>query len=134
MMVFRSGCVLALVAILATGCGDSTGPGAKVAGNVSINGEPVEKGMISFSPRESGIGKPTTADIVDGRYEAKDVPIGNVLVQIHATKETGKMVADQDEGGEYAEVLDLVPEKYRSGIETTISAEEESHDFELTGR
>ena len=133
-MRLRLSWVFALLPLLAGGCGDSTGAGSQVAGTVSIDGEPVEKGLISFSPRESGIGRPATADIVDGRYEAKEVPIGNVLVQIHATKETGKMVADQDGGGEYAEILDLVPEKYRSGIETTISGQDDSHDFDLTPR
>ena len=90
--------------------------------------------MISFTPMESGAGMPATAEVHNGRYKAPGVPMGRVLVQIHASKETGKMLTDEAEGGQYAETIDIVHEKYRSGIEITISGREESHDFELTLR
>lgn len=124
---------LAWIALLVGGCGRPTGETARVDGSVSIEGQPVEKGIISFSPRESGTVRPATAEIVDGRYQASNVPLGPVLVQIHATKETGKMLTDRAEGGQYPETINLVPAKYDAGIEVTISGDE-SHDFNLTGR
>ena len=124
---------LVWIALLTGGCGGSTGPTARVDGSVSIEGEPVATGIISFSPRESGTVGPATAEIVDGRYQASSVPLGPVLVQIHATKETGKMLTDRAEGGQYPETINLVPAKYDAGIEVTISGDE-SHDFNLTAR
>jgi hypothetical protein len=133
MIYWRSG-VLVVLVLLISGCGGSGEPTARVEGAVSIGGEPVQQGMISFTPKESGAGMPATADILNGRYQASGVPMGRVLVQIHATKETGKMLTDEAEGGQYAEAVDIVPEKYRSGIEITISGREDSHDFDLTLR
>jgi hypothetical protein len=134
MVIYRRSGVLLVLFLLISGCGGSGEPTARVEGAVSIGGEPVQQGMISFTPRESGAGMPATADIVNGRYQASGVPMGRVLVQIHATKETGKMLTDEAEGGQYAETIDIVPEKYRSGIEITISGREDSHDFDLTLR
>ncbi len=133
-MIYRQIGIFSVLALLAGGCGDSGGPTANVQGVVSIGGESVAEGMISFTPMETGAGMPATAQIQNGRYEASAVPLGRVLVQIHATRETGKMLTDEAEGGEYAETIDIVPEQYRSGIEITISERDESHDFELTAQ
>ncbi len=131
-MTYRLGGIFAMFALLASGCGGSSGPAANVQGAVSIGGEPVAEGMISFTPMESDAGMPATAEIRNGRYEASGVPLGRVLVQIHASRETGKMLTDEAEGGQYPETIDIVPDKYRSGIEITVAEQDESHDFDLT--
>lgn len=133
-MVHRLCAALVVLALVASGCSGSSGPMATVQGAVLVDGEPVERGLISFTPMQSDSGKAVTAEILNGRYQSSAVPMGRVLVQIHATKETGKTLTDPSEGGEYAETVDIVPEKYKSGIEITVSEPEESHDFDLALR
>jgi len=130
-MGYRLGGALVVLALVISGCSGPGGPMATVQGAVSVDGEPVERGLISFTPMQSDAGKAVTAEILSGRYQSSAVPMGRVLVQIHATKETGKMLTDPSEGGEYAETVDIVPEKYKTGIEITVSEREESHDFDL---
>ncbi|MCA9158784.1 MAG: hypothetical protein KDA72_10680, partial [Planctomycetales bacterium] len=70
------------------------------------------------------------------RYEARGLPLGRTLVQIHAQQETGKMVstADSDpaEGSLHPEVINLIPLPYRKGIEITLVASEDVHNFDLS--
>ena len=120
--------------ILIAGCGGSHGPTATVEGQVSVDDAPVEEGMISFTAMEGGGGM--TAEIRDGRYKAVDVPVGRVLVQFHASKETGKMLTDEAEGSgaKYPETISLIPQKYSAGVEVTITEESRSQDFALTSK
>jgi hypothetical protein len=39
-----------------------------VTGNVTYNGQPVEKGTISFIPAKPDVGRPANGDIVNGYY------------------------------------------------------------------
>ena len=102
---------------------------------MSVDGTAIEQGIISFTPMEVGAGAAVTADIRGGQYHALAVPLGRVLIQIHATKDTGKMLTDEAEGGGlYAETIDLVPDKYKTGIEFTVTEGSGSHDIELTSK
>src|SRR5262245_1136654 len=89
-MSWRTGLVFVLgmgAAGLLTGC--SSGPAsATVSGEVKVNGTPVEKGVISFSPAE-GSGTSVTGDIKNGRYEVQTTA-GKKVVQISAPVVTGK--------------------------------------------
>ncbi len=88
----------------------------------------MEQGIISFTAMEAGGG--VTAEIRDGRYKALGVPVGRVLVQFHAAKETGKMLTDEAEGSAtYAETINLIPQKYSVGVEATVTEGSQSQDF-----
>lgn len=78
--LIAAGCLFA-----ACGCGPSTG---SVSGTVAVDGQPLEKGVISFAAAE-GTGQPVTADITNGRYSAT-MQAGKKHVQISAQISVGK--------------------------------------------
>jgi len=83
--VLASGCLL----LSACGCGPATGT---VSGNVTIDGQPLDKGVISFAAAE-GTAQPATADIANGHYQAT-MQVGKKYVQISAPISVGKRKAD----------------------------------------
>lgn len=61
-----------LVAVL-VGCGlaggcDPAPAGATVTGQVTVDGRPLAKGVITYVPADT-TGRPVSAEVVDGRYE-----------------------------------------------------------------
>jgi hypothetical protein len=52
-----------------------------VEGKITLNGKPIEKGKVAFHPEK---GKPVEADIKDGDYAAKGVPVGTVRITVKA--------------------------------------------------
>jgi hypothetical protein len=76
--------VVAVVALAVSGCGART---YKVTGAVTWQGKEVEDGQITFFPEDGNL-HPTTAKIVNGRYEAR-VPPGRAKVEISAQRDLG---------------------------------------------
>jgi hypothetical protein len=68
--------VLLLCVLFLTGCGGSHG---KVSGTVNYNSKPVAAGTVIFYVEGS---QPVSADIVDGRYEAFEVPVGDAMISV----------------------------------------------------
>mgnify|MGYP001544155563 CR=1 FL=1 len=121
-----------------TGCGASTGgkPTAHLAGSVTIGGEPLPsdaEGHIQFMPDTGGSAAPTSTRIVDGKFEADAVPMGEVTAIFHITRLTGRMVREDNAPGAtpYPEREDLVPKKHRSGVKLTIEGDNDAHNFDL---
>ncbi len=133
-MLRCSGVLIAgLVFVLGCGCGGSFAPTTTVEGTVAIDGTPVADGTISFTPLELEAGSVVTAEIRNGEYRARRVHTGRTMVQFQVMEETGKMLTDESEGGApYPERIDRVPDKYRGGVEITVTDDGESHNFELT--
>jgi hypothetical protein len=90
-----------------------------VSGTVTYQGNPVEKGLITFEPQEKGPVAGTS--IKDGKYEAKGrggVPPGKYYVKISSS------VNDE---GTYDEAMgpepprkEILPEKYNVATELTL--------------
>ncbi|QDS87063.1 hypothetical protein EC9_12390 [Rosistilla ulvae] len=131
--------VSATVTIL-PGCGSQGGiQRASVEGNVTVDGEPVDVGSITFVPTGETKGPATGGKIVDGEYaiESSGGPVpGEYLVQITGRRGTGKFKKQELEGEivETEVTEEMIPEKYRSGSELkrTIEAGENSMNLELT--
>jgi len=70
---------LALSFVLIAGCGGQRR--TTVSGKVTLDSQPLEKGMIVFSV-EDGKSTPVPAPIVNGEYEAKDVVMGANKVSV----------------------------------------------------
>lgn len=85
------GLITAVALLALTGCGDS---GNTVRGRVTIDGQPVESGSITFEPAD-GQGQATGALITVGAYEltgAQAPGPGAKTVVIQASRKTGRTV------------------------------------------
>lgn len=56
------------VMLFLIGCGGGGPASATISGEVKVDGQPAEKGTITFAPLEGG-GNPATGEIVKGHYE-----------------------------------------------------------------
>ena len=105
--------VLGATAALLTGCGPSK---ATVSGEVKMDGQPLDSGVISFAPAAGG-GASATADVKNGKYSVQTTP-GAKWVQISAPLVIGqrKLSAGPD-----ARVTDIreerLPERYNAKTE-----------------
>ncbi len=120
----------ALIASLSTaalatlcGCGPSAGT---VSGNVTLDGRPLEQGIISFSAAE-GTAPPVTADIVGGKYSAEMIA-GKKHVQLSASKVIGTRKNDSP-GAPPDEILEeQIPPKYNSESQLSLDVKPGSNE------
>lgn len=85
------GFLLVCLASLSVGCDSTT----SVSGTVTVNGEPVKKGSISFRP-EDGKGPSFGGMIIDGSYDIADAKTGTKIAVVSAIDE-GKVVKSRAE-------------------------------------
>ena len=115
----RKGPGLLLALTMFLGCGGSKF--TEVSGNVTFDGQPVNKGSISFLPAE-GRGPTAAAVIEQGRFSTR-VATGRFKVQILAYRKIGERHAN--EGDPSTPMVDIneqiLPEQYNS--ETTLTCE-----------
>jgi hypothetical protein len=121
-------CSLATIAIF--GCGtEPSYPNAHLAGAVSVDGHPIQEGSIAFTPIGSTKGPAVGSKITAGRYDCPHVPLGELLMQIYASRSTGKTIEVM--GTTLPEVQDLVPEKDRDGIKIEVTGDNLNQDIAL---
>lgn len=128
----RLGMLLGVALVIGCGADKPTFPAARLEGNVTVDGKPIAEGNLQFVPRDVGQAPVTGAAIVDGRYLAERVPLGKLRVVINATKETGKMVTEYSTPR--PQVINLIPEKYRSGIPIEVTGDNANLNFDLKSR
>ena len=79
--------LFAAAALVAAGCGEKKVPSyTSVSGNITFNGKPLEKGIISFSAEGY---PPSTMDVVDGKYTGQAM-VGSNRVSISAKRKAEK--------------------------------------------
>jgi len=124
--------LLLLLGCLTGGCGGPGFPTATLDGKVTVDGEPIPEGTISFTPISGnrGGGAPTT--IAGGKYHVEGVPQGKVRVFFNATIATGNTVLQFDKP--VPEYANLIPAGYQSGIEIDIQGNKMEYDFHLTAK
>lgn len=122
-----------LIALTICGCAAEKPkfPSTSVDGEVTIDGAPVKEGTLQFMPAPETKGQVSQANIVDGKFAAKNVPIGKLRVMFNITRKTGKMITEYSTP--YPEVVDMVPENYRNGIEVTVK-EKDTMAFNLESK
>ena len=117
------------------GCGPSR---RAIEGMVTVNGAPLELGMITFSPIEpTGEQNSVGGKITNGAYalDATRGPLpGKYRVEIYWSKKTGKQVANADGGGTQDEMIEGLPAKYNkeSELTTEITSWTSTANFDLT--
>jgi hypothetical protein len=134
----RAAAVLATLALapLLGGCGGPANGGVPITGQVTLDGQPVKEGAISFMPVD---GKSASAGgkIIDGKYECA-VPPGEKSVTIYANRVTGQQPRDpSNPGGEKIDIVEqYIPAKYNtnSTLKITVPAEGGQFDMKLESK
>ena len=136
--------IAALVAVLIAtilGCNaDNTNRGA-ISGHVTLDGRPVEKGSILFTPIEGTRGVVTGGQIKDGLYRlaaAKGPVVGQNRVEIRAVRMTGKRIPKGLGGtGEMVdEQVEAVAPRFnlQSTLKFEVKPGENTSDFEVASQ
>ncbi len=126
--------LVAVLAVILLGCGRKGPeyPSVKLEGAVTIAGKPLAEGMVMFMPHEQGRGGGVKALIKEGRYAAENVPTGKVRVTFNAMQETGRMVESASSPGKpLPEKIDLIPAKYKTGVNVDVKSDQGQQDFNL---
>lgn len=124
-------CFLAALLVTAlAGCGSGK---ATVTGKVTLDGQPLEKGTISFEPVD-GATSSAEGPIAAGAYSL-EVPPGPKLVRISATKVIGqRQVYEGDPNSPVVDnVEQMIPPQYNaaSTLNVEIKGGSSQHDFAL---
>jgi hypothetical protein len=127
-----------LLAQAATGCGGAASkgpsyPSARLEGSVTVDGKPIEEGVMQFLPPPNSPAPVLQAEIKNGRYVVSGVPLGKVGVLFNAVKDTGR--TDSKSTSSPIPVYEnIVPEKYRDGITIEVTKDNPSQNFELRSK
>ncbi len=112
--MLRSLAFVALCCTVLLGCGPSGPKTYTVTGTVKFNDQPLDKGQISFMPKD-GKTAPTGGPIVNGQYTVQALP-GEKKVEITATREEGAV----DPVMGKAKQVQYIAEKFN--VSTTLEA------------
>ena len=114
---------------LLVGCGSSN---ATVSGNVTFNGEPVNRGMINLEPVD-GKGPSSGGSVEGGKFYIEDVHPGDKIVRISAVFSKG--MEKQPDGSEVELVDDLLPLSWgnKSKEQWKVETPKTTKDFAITG-
>lgn len=88
-------CLSLLLAATLSGCSRTSANQGNVCGRVTLDGKPVEQGIIAFMPIEDTKGAASGGTIENGRYEliGRHGPaVGWNRVEIHARYKTGRTI------------------------------------------
>lgn len=118
--------------MLLGGCGGDGYEHAAVHGTVSIDGQPVPKGSITFTPTEQGQGPGVGAEIVDGKYRCEKVALGKVRVTFIAQAAEVTTVRDMVSGTDREVPKNILPPGF-TGLDYEVQPGEQEKNFELTG-
>jgi hypothetical protein len=127
------GSLSAVALFVLAGCTDSSA--SLVRGQVTFDGQPIEKGTISFYPVD---GKTTTAggEIKAGAYSVQ-VPVGLMEVRISMPKVVGqKQLYNKKDSPSYPVHAEALPDKYNkaSDLKLDVTAGGVAKDWALTSK
>jgi hypothetical protein len=140
-MRFRFGLAAGLTLVAMAGCGGSGDglPRQEVIGKVTLDGQPIENGMITFDPID-GSPHAASAVIQNGEYriEREDGPLpGKHRVSVWAQRTTGKTFKDPDDPERVIEErVEVVPVRYNLQSELYSEIQKDGANdfpFELRG-
>lgn len=126
------------LAFTLVGCGGDGVERSAVSGSVTLNGEPVEQGMILFSPL--GEGPSAGGNIEQGQYKIegdRGPSPGNYRVEIRAYRGTGRTTHDAASGTTQEVKVPIIPARYNNNSELKVEITPDAsnqYDFELTSK
>ena len=122
---------MAAACILALGCSRSSL--VEVSGEVTLDDQPVEQGVISFWPAD-GVGPTAQAVINEGKYNVEVAP-GQKKVGVEAVEEKSKAYPSGPNGPAVPVHQLISPERYADPKQTDLSCEvnftSNVHNFRL---
>lgn len=130
------GFVAVVLGLTAIGCGPSGVETVPVTGSISLDGEPIPAGTISFIAKD-GVAAPGGGVIKDGAYEA-NVPPGDKWVMVLATKVVGQEPVYQgDPNSPMRDVTEQITSPvynaaHQTPLEANVDGPKEGLNFELT--
>jgi hypothetical protein len=117
-----------------TGCSGGGGdeiPKHEVSGTVTLKGQPLAEGTISFVPAD-GQGPTAGAAIQEGQYTAQ-VPPGPKRVEIHAVKVVGqRKMFDTPDSPTVDVTEELVPPQYNTESTLHADVQDDRDDLNFT--
>lgn len=126
-----------LTATTLLGCSRQSYSGPKrfpLAGKITIDGQPLDFGSISFIPAD---GQRVSGGLIEnGAYgvtEENGANAGKYRVEIRWQKKTGKQKRDNDSGEMFDERKEGLPDRFHAQSELTadVSAKQTTFDFDL---
>ena len=126
--------VTLLVALLAIGCGPiNKVPRYKVSGKVTYQGQPVERGEITFEDPTAG--QVNSSSLGSGGSYALEVPAGDYRVSIAPPLVETKGTADSPPDQVPDPSVKNIPKRYwtqeKSGLSAQVAKDKQSFDFDL---
>jgi len=111
------------------GCGTGAPPTGSVSGKVTLNGQPLTTGVVTFVNEETGAGASDELD-PSGSYRIESIRTGEYNVAVHQAPLPPEQV------GSRAELPKLnIPDKYltpeTSGLTATVNKGTNTRDFSL---
>ena len=114
--------------LLICGCGGA-GDRESIAGTVTIDGKPLEKGQIAFIPQTNTEGPTAGGEIVGGEFAipaTRGTFAGKFRVEITASRPSGKKVIDRLTREPVDSFEQFIPRKYN--IESELDADVKAGD------
>lgn len=127
-------CVALLLGIgLLAGCGNSSPPGPKLAavkGKVTLDGEPMPEGKITFDGRDGN--PPVDLEVKNGTFSGK-VGVGSPIVRISSYKKVVQTASGP--GGNEESLVNILPPQHNTESTRTVEVTESGpneFDFPVT--
>ncbi len=124
-----------VMAGLSGGCGGAP-PQAQVNGTVTLDGKPLDTGVIHFFPQSDAGGPSASADIKNGRYQLQ-TGIGPMKVVVNANKVFGKRkMYDTPDSPVVEDIRDVLPERYnmKSELKAALTTGPNEVNFDLKSK
>jgi len=127
---------IAVLAALSSGCGGADAGGqkyesARLEGEVTVDGAPIEDGTVQFVPASTSSGPVTQAVIFKGRYVANKVPLGKVTAIVHAAPPSRPETITSDYN---PPKMVSIPSRYESGFPIEVKENKTDQDFSMSSK
>lgn len=131
------GCLLVIVSMSAfAGCGaDSAATSGSIHGEITLNKQRVDNGVIAFLPLGESTGRGMAAPIKEGQYSVKlasgQAAIGEYAVRISARRANGQSTSDSDSLAvrPIAPKDDVIPAAYNTRSKLRVSVDDPNREY-----
>jgi len=136
---FRELASIGFLGLTVAGCGGREYTGERrypLSGKVTVDGQPMPMGVISFLPEEKS-GRVSGGPIKDGTYsvpEATGANAGKYRVEIHWNKPTGKKIRNPMDKEELIDEMTDGQFQANADLSAEVSSKQTKFDFELKSK